>query len=147
MTQLSNAQKRELAKLLYINEHLSQKEIATRVGVSAQTITKWVKTENWEQLRVSLTIMKEEQLKSLYRQVSAINDTISSRETEKYPTPAEADAINKLASAIAKLEVESGLSEIIASFKEFFSWLRSHNVEEAQRIIPLFDDFVKSKMR
>lgn len=147
MANLTIAQKKEWAKLLYTKEHLSQKEIAERVGVSAVTINKWVKNGMWEDLKVSITITREEQLKNLYRQLAEMNKTISERDGNKFPTPAEADTITKLANAIDKLETETGLNEILSAFKDFLNWLRKFNLEEAQRLIPLFDDFVKTKLR
>lgn len=67
---MKSEQRKELAKLLYTKEHLLQKEIAERVGVTPQTVNRWVKRESWDKLRVSITITKEEQIKNLYNQLS-----------------------------------------------------------------------------
>ena len=147
MANLTIEQKREWAQLLYTKEHLTQKEIAERVGISVQTMSKWVTKFKWDELKVSLTITREEQLKNLYRQLSEMNKAISERDGNKYPTAAEADTITKLANAIDKLETETGLNEILSTFKEFLNWLRKFNLEEAQRLVPLFDDFVKTKLK
>lgn len=147
---LTYAQKREWAKLLYTREHLTQKETAERVGVSAQTLNRWAQADKWDELKVSITITREEQLKSMYRHLSEINNSIAEREPDKgnrYPTSQEADAISKLANAIDKLETETGLNEILSSFKEFLSWLRQFDIVAAQELVPLFDDFVKTKLR
>lgn len=147
MSNLTIAQKKEWAKLLFTREHISQKEISERVGVSAVTINKWVNKEKWEELKVSITITREEQLKNLYRQLAEMNKEIAKRDGNKFPTPAEADTITKLANAIDKLETETGLNEILSTFKEFLNWLRKFNLDAAQHLVPLFDDFVKSKLR
>lgn len=147
MANLTIKQKREWAQLLYTKEHISQKEIAERVGVSQQTMSRWVTKFKWDELKASITITREEQLKNLYRQLSEMNKAISEREGNKYPTAAEADTITKLASAIDKLESETGLNEILSTFKGFLNWLRKFNLEEAQRLVPLFDDFVKTKLK
>lgn len=55
-TDLSIKQKREWAKMLYLREHLTQAEVAERVGVSRQTLCKWVKTEKWEELKTSVSL-------------------------------------------------------------------------------------------
>lgn len=150
MAKLTYAQKREWAKLLYTKEHLTQKETAERVGVSAVTLNKWAKSGKWDELKVSITITREEQLKSLYRHLSEMNASIAEREPDKgnrYPTSKESDAISKLANAIEKLEAETGLGEILSSFKEFLGWLRKFDIEAAQKLVPLFDDFVKTKLK
>lgn len=146
---LTITQKKEWAKLLFIRENLTQKEIAERVNVSQQTMSKWIKTENWENLKVSITITKEEQLKNLYRQLAEINKAIAERNMEdgnRYATTQEADTITKLASAINKMETDIGLSDIISTFKGLLSWLRTFDIEEAKRIAPTLDGFVKSKI-
>ena len=86
-TDLSIKQKKEWAKMLYLKEHLTQAEVAERVGVSKQTLCKWVKTEKWEELKASVSLTREEQLANLYRQVAEINKAIARRdEGERFAT-------------------------------------------------------------
>jgi len=147
MTKLTNKQKKEWAQLLFTKENLTQKEIAEHVGISQVTMSKWANEGKWEDLKVSITITREEQLKNLYRQLAQMNEAIAEREGQRYPTPAEADTINKLASAIEKMESEVGLNDVLSTFKAFLTYLRKFNIEEAQRLVPLFDDFVKTKLK
>lgn len=70
---------KDLAKILYVNENLSQKEIAERLLVTEKTIGKWVKEGNWESLKVSMLVTKDNQLTSLYRQLENINIEIQNR--------------------------------------------------------------------
>ncbi|HBX44471.1 MAG TPA: DDE transposase family protein [Porphyromonadaceae bacterium] len=149
MANLTNEQKKEWAKLLFLRENLTQKEIAERVGVSAVTMNKWVKSGNWENLKVSITITKEEQLKNLYRQLAEVNRTIAERpaaDGNRYATSAEADIISKLAASINKMESDIGLADIIATFQGLLSWLRTFDILEAQRIAPVLDGYVKTKI-
>ena len=144
---MNATQEKEWAKLLYTKERLSQKEVAERTGKSTVTINRWVKKEKWDELRTSLTLTKEEQIKNLYHQLSELNQAISERpDGERYPTAGEADTVNKLSTAIQKLETEVGLPEIISAFTGFFDWLRPINLDKAKEIIPLYDDYVKSKL-
>jgi len=147
MANLTNKQKKEWAQLLFTKENLTQKEISERIGVSQVTMSRWVNENRWEDLRVSITITREEQLKNLYRQLANMNEEISKRTGHRFPSPAEADTINKLANAIEKMESEVGLNDILSTFKAFLTWLRKFNIEEAQRLVPLFDDFVKTKLK
>lgn len=147
MAKLTNQQKKEWAKLLFIKENLTQKEIAEKVGISQQTMTRWVNSEKWEDLKVSITITREEQLRNLYRQLAELNREIASREGNRFPNSSEADTITKLASSIDKLETETGLSEIQSTFTSFLNWLRKFDLEEAQRLVVTFDDFIKTKLK
>lgn len=147
MENLTNTQKKEWAKLLFTRESLTQAEIADRVGVSRVTVNKWINSENWERLKVSLTITREEQLKNLYRQLAELNANIGERpQGERFPTAPEADTISKLANAIKKMEAEVGVADITSVFGEFLKWLRSCDVERAKEICPVLDSFVKSKL-
>lgn len=147
MTRKEREQIKELAKLLFIHEKLSQKEVATRMGVSEQTISRWSQLENWDQLRVSITITREEQLRNLYRQLSEINKSISEREDQRFATSTEADTISKLATAIQKMESDVGISEIVTVSKKFLTWIRKADLVKAQEMVPLFDAFIKDNLR
>lgn len=147
-TDLTNKQKKDWAKMLYIKEHFTQKEIAERVGISKVTMNKWVNDEKWESLKTSVSVTREEQLGNLYRQVAEINKAIAARkEGERYPTSKEADTINKLATAIEKMERETGISEIISVSQGLLDWLRKTDVEKAKELSFYFDAYVKDKLK
>ena len=146
MTKKESALIKGQAKLLFLYESLTQKEIAARVGVSEVTLSKWANLEKWDSLRVSITITKEEQLKSLYRQLSAMNNAIAERD-QKYANAAEADAISKLANAIDKMETDIGVSDMVSVGKKWLTWLRNYDLKKAQEITPLFDAFIKNSLK
>ncbi|GAB6010806.1 helix-turn-helix domain-containing protein [Viscerimonas tarda] len=146
MTDLMISQKKDWAKMLYTKEYLTQQEIADRVGVSRITINKWINAGNWEQLKVSITITKEEQLKNLYRQLQELNESIIKKpEGERYATASEADTITKLANAIKKMETDLSLAEITSAFGGFVNWLRTLNPNPIKEMAPYLDAYVKSK--
>lgn len=145
---LSIKQKKEWAKMLYLKEHLMQSEVAERVGVSKQTLCKWVKVEKWEELKTSVSLTREEQLGNLYRQVAEINRAIAERKDgERFATSKEADTINKLASAIEKMEKETGISDIISVSKGFLDWLRRTDIEKAKELSLYFDSYIKDRLK
>ena len=145
---LTNKQKKDWAKMLYLKEHITQKEIAERVNVNKMTVGKWVKEGKWEELKTAVSITKEEQLANLYLQISEINKTIAGRpEGERYATPKEADAINKLAAAIEKLEKETGISDIISVSKSFLDWLRKTDIDKAKELSVYFDAYIKDRLK
>ena len=130
--------------MLYVNEHLTQKEVAERVSISARTMSVWVNKEKWDVVKTSLTITREEQLANIYRQVAAINDAIAGREEGKrFASSKEADIINKLATAIDKMERDTGLSEVISVSKKVLKWLRPVNPEKAKELSYVLDSFIK----
>lgn len=139
-------EKRDWAKLLFIAQNLSQIEIAEKVGVSKTTINKWAKQDKWDEQKASLTVTREQQLQRLYMQVAEINRVIADREN-KFPSPAEADTINKLASAIDKMERESSLADVISVSQKFLNWLRAIDFDKAKELSNLFDAFIKDLIK
>ena len=63
MADLTNAQKKEWAKTLYMRENLTQQEIAERVGVSRVTVSNWVRAGKWEEQKAGLTLTRQEQVR------------------------------------------------------------------------------------
>ena len=147
MAELTKQQRKDYAKTLYLGEKLTQDEIAERVGVTRVTVNRWINSEGWEQLRTSLTITKEEQIKNVYQQISNLHNTILQRdEGKRFATPAEADTLAKYAAMINKLETDVGLAEVVTVLRKLMAFLRLHSPEEVKRIIPILDVFVKSHL-
>lgn len=138
------ARKKELAKYFYCHTNISQKEIAEKVGVSAVTISKWANDpkENWDGLKTSITITKQEQLGRVYQQIAAINNKII-EEQQGIPTGTDADVLAKLAAVVERLEKETSIAEIVSVSIQFLEWLRQIDTEKAKELSSLFDSFIK----
>jgi len=144
------AQKKEFAKLLYTVEGITvQKELSERVGVSPQTINKWVNSEDWEAFRSSILLTKEAELRRLYRRFTFLNDLIEEREVEekKPVSNSEADSLVKISAAIKNLETDVSASESMEVLKNFINSVRSHNLELAKKITAEADHFIKSLIK
>jgi len=148
MAELNRGQKKELAQLLYTRNNLTQKEVAKKVGISENTMSRWVNDGNWDALKTSITATREEQLRRLYLQLAEYNTAIESREQGKrYPNSKEADAMNKIAFGIEKLERETGAVDILNVSKKMLDWLRRFDLPKAQELSALFDAFLKDNLR
>ena len=143
---LTNQQKKDWAKLLFMQGELQNQQIAEKVDVNRITIGKWAKEGNWEMLRAAVTTTREEQIRNLYMQLAEINRTIASRDN-KYATSAEADIINKLSATIEKMEGEFNIADIISVSKQMLVWLRKRDPEKAIELSFYFDEFVKERLR
>ena len=139
MADLTNAQKKEWAKTLYLRENLTQQEIAERVGVSRVTVSNWVRAGKWEEQKAGLTLTRQEQVANLYRQVAEINRAISARaEGERFPNSKEA--------AIRNMEQETGIADIISVLTSFIEWLRPLDLDKAKELTRLADAYIKDKL-
>lgn len=145
---MTNAEKKEYAKILYVKETMTQKEIAQKVGISEKTLSKWVNDNDWDRLKASIVITKEEELRRLYQQISAINKAIETREEgQRFAQPREADVLTKLAAAARSLETDSSIADIVEVGKRFLNWLRQSDLEKAKEFARLLDGFIKDSMR
>ena len=145
MPALTNQQKREWAKTLYLKENLPQQEIADRVGVSRVSVSNWMRSDKWEEQRTALTLTREEQVRSLYRQVAEINRAIELRdEGQRFASPSEADVIGKLSKAIKQMETEVGIADVISVITKFINFLRPIDIDKAKETTQLADAFIKS---
>lgn len=146
-TELTNVQKKEWAKTLYLRENLTQQEIADRVGVSRVTVSNWVRAGKWEEQKAGLTLTRQEQVANLYRQVAEINRAISARAGgERFPNSKEADILGKLSAAIRNMEQETGIADIISVLIGFIEWLRPLDLDKAKELTRLSDAYIKDKL-
>jgi transcriptional regulator with XRE-family HTH domain len=142
--------KKEHAKLLFTQEKLSQKEIAEKVNVSEQTITKWVNANNgeWKRLRQSLIVTKKEQLSRIYEQIDEITQEIQKREEGKrYVNSKEADILVKLTAAAKNLETDASVSVVIEVAMKFLDYIRPIDLEKAKEISGYFDSYIKDLLK
>ena len=147
MADLTNAQKKEWARTLYLRENLTQQEIAERVGASRVTVSNWARAGKWEEQKAGLTLTRREQVASLYRQVAEINRAVSQRaEGERFPNSKEADILGKLSAAIRNMEQEAGIADIIGVLTNFIEWLRPLDIEKAKEVTRLADAYIKDKL-
>ena len=142
----SKIDKRCIARTLYLDGNYTQEEIAVKVGVSRQTIIRWSKEDSWAELKASLSVTPTQLIAQWQQQIAEINRTITSREEgARYATPAEADAMLKLATSIKKIQDDLGISEVISVCMRFLAWLRPLDVEQAKAFNSLMDVFIKDQ--
>lgn len=141
-------QLRDYAKLLYTKEKITQKEIAIRVGVSEVTVSKWSKLDNWESLKLNLSVTREERMMSTINQLTELDNMIAGRcEGFRFPDSKEADTRRKLVSDLSALEVECGVRDIVNVSVKFLEWVRKINLAKAQELSDYFDGFIKDQLR
>ena len=135
MAELTAQQKKDYARMLYLKDNLTQQEIAEKVGVSRQSVIRWMKAEKWEEMKVGVTLSREQQISNLHRQVMELNNVILSRpEGERYATAPEADTLGKLAAAIKKMETDVGIADLVSVGIRFIEWIRPIDLDKAKEI-------------
>ncbi|PXY44516.1 terminase gpP N-terminus-related DNA-binding protein [Flavobacterium hydrophilum] len=143
---ISKAQEREYARILYVNERITFKEIAERTGVTEKTIGKWAEADNWAKLRKSLLTTKEAQLVHWYNQLDALNELIAKREIP-IPQSKEADIMSKITANIQRLETEIGLGEYVEVSRKLLTFIQSIDLSDAKNFKNYIDEFINSKLK
>lgn len=142
---IAKKQEREYARILYVNERITLKEIAERVGVTEKTAGKWAELDNWDKLRKSLLTTRQTQLVHWYNQLEAINECIAER--NGIPTNAEADTMSKITSNIQRLEVETNIGEYVEVARKVITFIQSVNLDDAKLLKNYFDEFINAKLK
>lgn len=143
---ITSAQKKEWAKLLFLKENITQQEIADRVGVSRVTVNRWAK--DWEGLKLNLLQTREERIASTLQQLDELDTAIAGREPGKrYPTTGEADIRRKLTADLEALEQDASIRDIYNVSRGLLDYIRAVDLDKAKELSVWFDSYIKSKIR
>lgn len=146
---MTNPEKRELALLLYTkNQGLKLQDIAAKVRVHVNTITRWKKEDDWDGIASALLTTRHEQLRRLYMQLKRLNDHIEARDAGfNFPTKAEADTLTQITRSIENLERQMSVGTIIDVFVKFIDFVAKVDGKKAKEIVELQDLFVKAQLQ
>lgn len=110
---VKDPQKYEYAYLLYM-QRVPQKEIAERVGVSQQTLTKWKDEGGWELKRVAKTVSRDQ---IINKTLMKINELLDSEEGFN------GDEFAKLTSQLEKIKGGYTMDDVADILTKFGDWL------------------------
>lgn len=140
----TDLQKKETAKALYLRG-IPTERILELTGVVRQTLSRWVNSEGWKELRAAHSITRDELTRKLMAVAGKAID-----EPEKYAENKKlADDLVKIMSAIEKLDKTTNVVHYVEAFINFENWLMQHLDEYpdlplniVQVIHRAFDDFL-----
>ncbi len=138
---MTNAEKKRLAKSLYIKSGQNKKQIATQVSVTEKTLRNWAEIGDWEELKNASTITRSELLKASYRQLKAINEKIED-DHNGIPTKELSDAKGVIRKEIEALS-EMPLHQYISVATEFTEHLSKNNPRALIGTVELLNDFIE----
>lgn len=135
MADLRSEQKKMLAREIYLLGNYTYEEIAQKVGAQRQTISRWAKAGNWDNLKAGMTVTREAILSRMYQQLNNMNSAILEREPSKrHPDTKEADVMVKLPRQLKtwkQMSVSATLlvSECaLANFFDASTWIRQRSM-------------------
>jgi len=142
--EITMTDKQYLAKILFTREKLEQKLIAKKVGVSENTISKWVNEFNWKALRSRLLVSKDQILNDLYEQLENLHNAIRTKDAGKqYADTKEADVQIKLTASIRNLETDLAIADLVQSGIKFIKYLQATGtMEQVLEFSELWNSFL-----
>ncbi len=140
---LKYEERKEWARMLYTKQELSVTDVANTVAVQETQVLKWAKEDAWDNVRSSLLISKQTQLKRLYTALEKLTRTIE--DADKEVNPKDIDLAIKYTTAIKSLEPEVTVSLIIDIAELFITWLRKRDLHFARAVATHFDAFIKQR--
>lgn len=122
MNKKEKEDKRDYARLLFMQGE-QQKEIARKVGVSAQTVTRWVNEGGWTEQRAAQNITRPELVNKLLHTIDRMLDEVNHSD-DPAAAAGLADKLAKFSSTIEKLDKRSSVVDVIETFMAFTKWLQ-----------------------
>ena len=140
---VKDPQKYEYAYLLYMQK-VPQKEIAERVGVSQQTLSKWKEDGGWELKRGAKTVSRDQIINKV---LLRINEMLDSEEEFN------ADEFSKAANQLSKLKQGCTIDDIADILTRFGDWVieqsasdKTITTEFVQQLTQLQDKYLLNRI-
>lgn len=144
---LSSKQKKDLAYSKYMSDDVTQVELAEFVGVSKVTINKWINEGKWADMKQTLSITREEQLKNFSTQLTALNNDIKGRkEGANFPSSKEVDIQIKLAKAIELFKGDMNLADFISYTKKLIKFLRKNHPDKVKEYTLILNEAIQEEV-
>jgi len=121
------ADKKDWALALYMNG-VAQGEIAEKVGVSRQTINKWISDGGWAERRAAKSITRPELanrlLKAIADEIERLNDKDTKEDKDGIISAGVIDKLSKMAAIVERLDKKASVVDAIEVFIAFGKWLQ-----------------------
>ncbi len=118
-TDLEN--KKELARILYM-QGSEYTEIAERVSVSRQTVSKWSAANAWKEARAARNISRPELVNKLLITIDTLITQVNKSKDPKL-VAGLSDKLSKLSAVIEKLDKKTNVVDAIEVFMAFSKWI------------------------
>lgn len=137
---MNNAEKKDLARSLYIKSDMTRKEIAQQVGTTEKTLRKWIDDDGWDKMKDSLQITRPQLLQDAYAQLNAINRYIEEK-LQGIPTKDLSDAKGVIRKEIETFS-EQPIHKYIEVFEDFIGYLSKTTPSKVAEFAALSQEFI-----
>lgn len=121
MSKADIEKKKELARTLYLSG-MGQNEIAEKIDVSRNTISKWCNAEGWKEARAAKSITRPELVNKLLLTIDTLITQVNDSEDPAL-IAGLGDKLAKLSAVIEKLDKKANVVDAIEVFMAFSKWI------------------------
>lgn len=126
-------EKKEFARVLYMSGE-QQNIIAEKVGVSKQTVNRWVAEGSWDKLRAAKNVTRPELINKVLRTIDKLLEKVLESENDK-DFDELGDKLAKLATVIEKSDKKASVVDVIEVFLAVSKWLQ-HRAQTDEELTP-----------
>lgn len=126
-------EKKEFARVLYMSGE-QQNIIAEKVGVSKQTVNRWVAEGSWDKLRAAKNVTRPELINKVLRTIDKLLEKVLKSENDK-DFDELGDKLAKLATVIEKSDKKASVVDVIEVFLAVSKWLQ-HRAQTDEELTP-----------
>lgn len=134
MASKATDEKKEFARVLYMSGE-QQKVIAEKVGVSKQTVNRWVAEASWDKLRAAKNVTRPELVNKVLRTIDKLLEKVLESEDDDDVFDGLGDKLAKFASVIEKFDKKANVVDAIEVFIAFGKWLQ-HRAASDEELTP-----------
>lgn len=139
-----NDNKRQIARTLFVQGGMTQKEIASKLEVTEQTISRWSKKDHWDELKKNVMSGKQEILRTLYTELQKLQNIIEDQ--GGVADSKQADIRRKLITDIRQLETRYSVSQTVQIGMDFCEFLKEIDFELAGKISKYYQSFIDEQI-
>jgi sugar diacid utilization regulator len=130
---------------LFINSDLSLKQVAQIIKVSPAKVGQWANEDEWELQRTSRQATAEKIISNYYTMIAQKQK--EALDANRTLTPAEVDALHKMADSIEKLKKKMNIGTYYNVLSEFAKSIATSHLDAAKLLAPLMMEFMKDKVK
>lgn len=131
MSTKANEDRRNHARILYMSGE-QQNIIADKVGVTKQTVNRWVAEGTWDKLRAAKNITRPELVNKILRATDKLLEKVLENSDNDDALDGFSDKLSKLTSAIEKLDKKANVVDAIEVFMAFGRWLQERALIDSE---------------
>jgi hypothetical protein len=137
---------REIAWMKFLHEGKTRQQIAEELDVAVRTVNTWAAQGSWEEKREMMKNSDGNTAIEITGYIHALLKAVGSREEDKrFPTPSEADSLNKLLVARERLVKGIMLPQLYEASVKILNYVQTQDLKLAQALAPVINVMLKEE--